>query len=209
MSDHPHIELGSRSLPVYPQPHTRIVKRLGRVLDSLRDAVTPDGGFDAGQLVKELSLRGKLYETLVTFVPALPKHLPEHEFHGYTSPVAWAEDDYDEDNDPSPTFPQFIAAFKQIVNVNGGNDLLDMLGKVFDPAIIRAEMSLALSEWREGLTGSPSSLGTSGKSLQSSSTTTGQTPESASGSSADVPLDFAPRSEWQPTRSGEHLAATA
>lgn len=213
MSEHPHIHLGLdkdgkaiHSLPCYPQPHRRIVKRLGGVLDALRDSAD-DGGFDAERFVGGLG--GRLYETLTTFVPKLPEFLPEHEFNGYASPVAWKEDRYDEDNDTSPSLPQFIDAFDTIIEVNGGKRFLALLGQVFDPGMLRAEMSLALSEWREGLsTGSPSSLGTSGESPPSGSTTTAPTAAPSSGLSGIESLDFVPRSEWMPHRSGEPLTTS-
>lgn len=208
MSDHPHIALGDKSLPVYAQPFRRIVKRLGSVMDALRDSTDDAQGFDTEQFVG--SLGDKLYETLVTFVPKLPEFLPEFEFNGYASPVAMKEDNYDEDNDPSPTLPQFIDAFDTIIEVNGGKRFLDMLGKVFDPKMLKAEMSLALSELREGLsTGSQNSSTTSTESLPSVSTTTARTPEASHGSSEIASLDFVPRREWMPERSGEPQMTSA
>lgn len=205
--DHPHVQLGAHSLPVYPQPWRRVVKRLGRSLDAIR-AASGDEGFDADVFVGALG--GRLYETFEAFIPKLKEFLPEYEFNGYTSPVAWQNDNYDEDNDPSPTFPQFIDAVELFVEINGGNRFLAYLGKVFDPKMIRAEMSLALSEWREGLSmQSPSSPGTSTESPPSGSTPTGQTAEASSGSSEIDSLDFAPRGEWMPERSGDRLTTSA
>lgn len=207
MTDHPHAQLGDKSLPVYPQPWRRIVKRLGRVLDALQAASTEDG-FEAEQFVG--SLQGRLYETLVTFLPKLPEFVPEYEFNGYESPVAWTEDRYDEDKDKSPSLPQIIDAFDLIVEVNGGKRFLALLGRVFDPKMLRAEASLALSEWRERASaGLPNSPTTSTGSLPNASTTTDPTSERSAGSSEIDSLDFVPRSEWMPERSGEPLTTSA
>lgn len=196
VSDHPHVQLGAHSLPVYGQPWKRIVKRLARVMDTARDAVDPDAGFDAEAFVGGLG--DKLYETLTTFIPNLPEFLPEHEFNGYTSPQAWKEDRYDESNDPSPTFPQFITAFETVVDVNGGKKLIEYLGKVFDPKMLRAEASLFLSEWRERASaGLPNSLGENEASQRSSSIQTAPTeaPQASSSTTEQVAhgsLDFVP-----------------
>lgn len=213
MDDHPHIELGTGdhkvSLPCYPQPHTRIIRRLGRVIDSVRDAVGDDG-IDPETLIRTLSLRGRLYETFETFVPQMRKYYPEYLFAGYVSKAAQDADDWDEDSDPSPTFPQFVAAFRTVVEVNGGYEFIEGLGKVLDLRMVKAELTLALSEWRESLSiGSPNSLGMSGESPQSSSTTTPPTSEPVSGKSEIDSLDFVPRSEWMHAPSGEPLTTSA
>lgn len=195
MSEHPHVELGTlpdgqvpHNLPVYPQTWPRIVNKIGRLYDRVRDSGTAfEGDIDAAALI--FMLGGHTYEALCIFIPNLPERLPEHEFAGYGSADAFAAKDYDERQDKAPTFPQLIAAFETCFQVNGGKRFLDMLKGVFDPKLLRAEMSLALSEWRESRSiGSPSSLSTSdGSNPQTSSGTSDQTsdeldtePESAS-----------------------------
>ena len=200
MSDAVHITLGKgdweRTLPVYDQPWKRIVKRLGRVMDAVRGAVDPEtGDFDGGKFVEGLG--GRLYDTLTTFVPALPEFVPQWQFEGYVSPEAAREDRYDEDADPSPTFPQFVAAFEAIWVVNGGQKLTDYLGKVFDPKMLKAEASLALSEWRERSIGSQNSPGEIEGSPTSGSTPSGPTEEMSGSSSEDGAPDFVP-GPWAP-----------
>lgn len=201
MSEHPHVQLGAHSLPVYAQPWRRIVKRLERVFDALQEAVDASGEFSAEAFVGGLG--GRLYETLTTFIPNLPDWLPEHEFNGYKTPEAYRLDQYDEADDPAPTFPQFIDAFDTIVGVNGGKRFLDALGKVFDPKMIRAEATLALSEWRERSTGSPSSPGTSGASPPNSST-----PSTPTEDPLATP-EFVRGSEWMKEPSSGSLLATS
>lgn len=184
MSDHPHVELGvlpngevPNRLPVYPQTWPRIVKKLGRLYDKVRaSGASIDGeNLDAGALVA--SLGDYTYEALTIFIPNLPERMPEWKFAGYGSPDAAAAGDYDERLDQAPTFPQIIAAFETCFAVNGGKRFLDMLGGVFDPKLLKAEMSLALSEWRESQSiGSPSLPSTnSGSDQPTSSGTTDQT----------------------------------
>jgi hypothetical protein len=120
----------------------------------------------------------RLYYVLCTFIPALPEWLPEHEFNGYASPQAYEQDRYDEDEDKSPTFPQFLDAFDVIVEVNGGKRFLDMLGKVLDWDKIKTSLSTKASEWiEESSTPQPSLPGTSTESGPTSSTPTSPTPE--------------------------------
>ena len=184
MSDeHPHVQLGSHSLPVYRQPFTRITKRLGRVMDAVRGAADPDTGeVDTAAFV--LGLGDRVYETIETFIPNLPDRMPQYEFMGYPDRESYERgeeppDQTHETKNRAPSFPELLDAFEAFIEVNGGKRLLDMLGKVFDPAMLRAEMSLMLSDWREraGSTGSPSSPGPSTRSPQNGSTTTGPTGE--------------------------------
>lgn len=173
MPDHPHVQLGSHSLPVYGQTWARVVNRLGRLYDSVRatGGELDTDNLDAGALVGFLG--GRAYEALCIFIPNLPERMPEYEFAGYGSREAFDAGDYDENLDKAPTFPELIAAFETCFEVNGGKRFVSMLGGVFDPKLLRAEMSLALSEWREQRSGSLNSLSTSdGSTDQSNSGTT-------------------------------------
>lgn len=172
MADGLHVILGEHELPVYPQPPTRVTKRLGRLRDAFQGAVDERVGLDKEQLLGGLGKR--VYYLFVTFIPNLPERMPEWEFWGYSSRDAFEADDFDEDRDGkgAATFPQWLDAFDAIVEVNGGKRFMDLLGKVFPAEILKAEMGLALSEWRES-TGSPSSLSTkAGSEAQTSSGTT-------------------------------------
>lgn len=203
MSEHPHVGLGvkengeaAHDLPVYPQTWPRIVNRLGRLYDHVRksggELRTDD--LDAQSLVAFLGEH--TYEALCVFIPNLPQRMPEYRFAGFGSQDAFEARDYDERQDQAPTFPQMFTAFEICFEVNGGKRFLDMLGKAFDPKLLRAEMSLALSEWREGRSGSLSSPGANGPSLPTSSGTTDPTSESPdtpaqsekSASSSGIPL---------------------
>lgn len=183
MTDAPHVQLGSHSLPVYRQPHTRIIRRLGRVMDAFRGAADPETGeVDTAAFI--LGLGDRLYETMETFIPNLPDRMPQYEFMGYTSREAFerGEDPPDQTHETqnrAPSFPELLDAFETFVDVNGGKRFLDLLGRVFDPTMLKAEMSLMLSEWREraASTGSPSSPGPNTESHLNGSTTTDPTEE--------------------------------
>jgi hypothetical protein len=180
VSEHPHVKLGEHSLPVYEQRWRRVVNRLGAVLDTTRmTALRAAAGDNAltGAAVIEI-VGDRLYYVLCTFIPALPEWLPEHEFNGYASPQAYEQDRYDEAEDKSPTFPQFLDAFDVIVEVNGGKRFLEMLGKALDWDKIKTSLSTKASEWIEASsTPQPSLPGTSTESGPTSSTPTSPTPE--------------------------------
>lgn len=182
MSEQPHVKLGEHSLPVYEQKWRRVINRLGAVLDTTRlTALRAAAGDNAltGAAVIEI-VGDRLYYVLCTFIPALPEWLPEHEFNGYASPQAYEQDRYDDAEDKSPTFPQFLDAFDTIVEVNGGKRFLDMLGKVLAWDKIKTSLSNKVSEWIEASsTPQPSLPGTSTESGPTSSTPTSPTPEAA------------------------------
>lgn len=179
--EHPHVQLGSHSLPVYRQPFPRITKRLGRVLDALRGSADPDTGeLDTAAFV--LGLGDRVYETIETFVPNLPDRMPKYEFMGYPDRESYERgeeppEQSHETNNRAPSFPELLDAFECFIDVNGGKRFLDLLGRVFDQKMLKAEMSLMLSDWRAASTGSPSSPGPSTESPQNGSTTTGPTGE--------------------------------
>lgn len=171
------VKLGERSLPLVGQPWAAILHEFGAIYDRIRE----DGGeldtdhLDAAGIVGFL---GKYaYDALEVFIPKLSDYdMPRWRFLGYRSRDAMDAGDYSRADDKSPSFPQIIEAFEAAFATNGGQRLIGMLGKVIEPEILRAETSLALSEWRERQSGSPNSPGTSGTSV----TTTSGTPEETS-----------------------------
>lgn len=189
MPDQAHVTLGSHELPVYRQPFPRVTKRLGRVIGAVQDATDESGEVDQAAFI--VGLGDRLYETMETFIPNLPDRMPKYEFMGYPDRESFDAGDEPPEQDHTtknraPSFPELLDAFETFIEVNGGKRFLDLLGKVFDPAMLKAEASLMLSEWREraDLTGSPSSPGPSTRSPQNGSTTTAPTVE---------PLDASPQ----------------
>lgn len=181
---HEHVELGQHNLPIYPQTPNRIIRRLGKVVDKVRGAVSPEG-VDPAALIA--SLGDDLYYVIETFVPNIRDNYPIHEFMGYPSRAAFETKDYDEDADAvsgsqkslAPTFPQYLDAVDMIVAVNGGKRFLDTLGKALDLSAMRNQLTLSAMDAMDRVsTGSPSLPGTSGTSQP---TTSGPTdPTSAS-----------------------------
>lgn len=207
MSDSAHVQLGQHTLPVYSQTPARIVKRLGRVLDAFRAASTGDDGepkaFDPAQLIRELQWSQKLYYVIETFVPNIRERMAEYELLGYSSREAFDAGDYNEDQDVndgerksiSPTFPQYLEALDVIVKVNGGERFIEMLGKALDVKMIKAEMTLTVSDafadWREERralrSGSSNSRSTTdGSDTQTSSGRTDQTSDELDTSELDA-----------------------
>lgn len=186
---HPHVQLGTHPLPVYEQAPMRIIKRLAKLRDAFTGALDDTGEFDPQKFFSGLGTH--VYYLFCTFIPNLPERMPEWEFWGYSSRDAYESGDFDPERDgkEAATFTQWLDAFDVIVEVHGGKRFMDMLGGVFDPKLLRAEMSLALSEWRESI-GSPSSPGRNGTSPPLNSGTTapgsaelgGEEQESASAS---------------------------
>lgn len=198
------------SLPVYAQSWTRVVKRLGSVLDGFQVA---EGEVDTTTIIQSLQIAGRLYDVFETFVPNIKDWLPEHEFNGYATPEDWRQNRYDEGKDNAPTFPQFIEAFDVIVDVNGGKRFMAMLGKVFPPTWVQTKLAEMVEDYQDSQRarsdGLPNSLTTSTESPQSSSTTTVPTEAQPASSSEIEHLDFAPRREWMPESSGSPQNASA
>ena len=183
MSEHPHVQLGSHSLPVYPQPQNRVIRRLGRVLDAMTGLSASGGQVDVAAFV--LGLGDRLYETIETFIPNLPDRMPQYEFMGYPDRESFERgeeppDQTHETKNRAPSFPEILDAFEVVIEVNGGKRFVDFLGSLFDLKILKAEMTMLLSDSLNppaASTGSPSSPGPSTGSHQNGSTTTAPTGE--------------------------------
>jgi hypothetical protein len=168
MADHPKIQLGQHEVPVYPQRHAYLTNRLGRFVDVLGSSWDGAGGVD--DVVRLLG--GSVYDVLCALIPNLGNKMPEYEFRGFGSREAMDEGVYDEREDKSPTLPEIIVAFETAARVNRF-DVFKALKGLVDPKLLRAELSLKVSEALS--TGSPSSPGTSGESNPNGSGTTGPT----------------------------------
>lgn len=184
MSEHPHIELGRHSLPVYPQPPQRVIRRLGRLRDTFAGAVTSDGP-DVVALVEGLG--DELYFAIETFVPNIRDRYPEHEFKGFPTQAAFDADEYSESQNTvtgdeldqhslSPTMPQYFDMADTIIEVNGGKRFLDLLGKVIELPALKPELTAQLLEYMERQSGSRSLPGGNGTSPPMSSGPSDPTP---------------------------------
>lgn len=160
MPAHPEITLGEHTLPCYPQRHAYLANRLGRFVETLAD--------NAGEIESAGDVAGLLgdsaYDVLCALIPNLGKRMSRHEFAGYGSEAQMEAGDYDEREDHSPTFPEIVHALETAVAVNRF-DVLKVVGRVIDPKLLKAEISLKVSEMISGgLQSSPSPNGASAPS---------------------------------------------
>lgn len=114
------IRLGERVFPVVPQKHARLRHHL-----SGEDFGSIMGG-DYGH---------HSYRVLKVLVPALD-NMPEYEWEGFRSQEAWDayqdgdKSQYNEDDDPSPTTDEIIAAFQTALEVSGAGRLGKLLNLI-------------------------------------------------------------------------------
>ena len=120
------VQIGSYSFPVVPQKHARLRRHL--TSEMLQRLATKDYSTEA-------------YRTLCILIPALDPGskqnraaggggMPLWEWEGYVSEEAMANDDYDEDNDPSPDTAQIVNAFETALMVSGANRLGNIISLV-------------------------------------------------------------------------------
>jgi len=163
--DHPEVQLGSHTVPCYPQRHAYLTNRVGKFVDRLAG-----GADDLGGISDVVGLLGdSAYDVLCALIPNLSKRMPRYEFAGYGSQDAYDAKDYDPELDKSPTFPEIVEAFETAIAVNRF-DVFKALKGLVDPKMLKADVSLWISEQISG--GSPSLPGTSGESQPTSSGTT-------------------------------------
>lgn len=180
MTDVRKITLGEHEIPVLPQRHAYIENRVARFAESATDEGVGQLT-EAGSIDSVLRVIGDgVYDLLAAIIPNLSKRIPKYEFRGYASKEAYDARDYDEAQDKSPTFPEIKAAFKVAIEVNDF-DLFAHLKAIVDPQLLRAELSLWLTEHLS--TGSASSPTPSGESPPSDSGTTVPTSPAGSGPS--------------------------
>lgn len=165
MADHPEITLGETTIACYPQRHAYLTNRIGKFVDQLAGgAAGIEGTADIVGLLGDSA-----YDVLCALIPNLSKRLPRYEFAGYGSQDAYDAKDYDPELDKSPTFPEIVEAFETAIAVNRF-DVFKALKGLVDPKMLKADVSLWISEQISG--SSPSSPGTSGESQPTSSGTT-------------------------------------
>jgi hypothetical protein len=178
---------GGVTVPVYPQRHARLSRKLSRLILGVVEegqSLSVDTILDVGQ--------GRAWELLCILAPALPQRMSEWQFRGYTSADAMAAGDYDEDADTtSPSIPEIRSAIVTCANVSGLDFLTHAKGivQLVDPTLLRALVSEQLMELVDSAsTTSPSSPSVNGDSPSTSSgaTTPTSTPSEDSRSLASA-----------------------
>lgn len=134
------ITLGDHELEVFPQRHAYLTNKLGKYIDRL--AASDLDISDASGLTSFLG--SEAYDLLGVLVPQYGKRCPRYEFLGFASQAACDAGDYNEELDKSPTFEQIIEAFTVSARVQRF-DTLKILGKVFDPKLIRGWINAQLA----------------------------------------------------------------
>ena len=166
MAEPEKVRLGDHELDVYAQRHAYLAKKLGKLFATF------------AQSGEELSAdmlsygQGAVYELLSIFIPQLPKRMPEYEFRGYASKEALDADEYDPEQDKSPTVPEVTSALEAVTRVNRF-DLLKHLGRWVDSDLLRARLNQELA--MQALMTSPNLPSTNGESQQTSSGTKDRT----------------------------------
>lgn len=182
------ITLGEHEIEVFPQRHAYLTNKLGKYVQKLAESDLDLG--DASGVASFLG--GEAYDLLAVLLPQYAKRCPRYEFLGFDSQEACDKDEYDEDKDKSPTFPEIVNAFTVSATVQRF-DTLKLLGKVFDPKLLRGWMNAQIAEaldnsrslqsardGAETLTSSTAKSPTSPVSADSPSLVSTSLPESAS-----------------------------
>lgn len=115
MSDIPHVQLGTHSVPVYPQKVGRVLNRMGWIIELLAGADTMSAA--PAQILMQVGGEGA-YALLSLCVPNVEKHLPEWEFRGYASKERYDAGEYDDALDNSPEIPEVLTAIETSFEVN-------------------------------------------------------------------------------------------
>jgi hypothetical protein len=148
------IQLCGHNLPVVAQRHAR-----------LRHHLT---GEDFNKVLSK-DYSTEAYRVLSILIPALPDAIPEYVWEGFGTQEAWESymrgnrDEYNEDNDNSPTPDDIAAAFEKALNVNGANRLGKLLTVINSGATLVAQQT-------------PTSSGSPGENGVSQQTSTGVKP---------------------------------
>lgn len=164
------ITLGGAEITVTPQRHAYLSRRVGPAITAV---LARGEGITADTLV-EFAGEG-VYDLLTALIPSMEKRMPRWQFMGYGSQAALDGDEYDEAGDESPTILEIKEAFVVGLRVNGIDELVK-LGKVLDPALLRATVNRAVATTIENSINSPSSPFTNGTPPSTSSGTTDPTP---------------------------------
>lgn len=172
---------GGVTVPVYPQRHARLTRKLSRLVLGVVEQgqnLTVDNLLDVSQ--------GRAWELLCILAPALPQRMSEWQFRGYASAEAMDAGDYDEDQDTtSPSIPEIRHAVVTCATVSGLDFLTHAKGifQMVDPTLLRALVSEQLMEIADSAsTISRSSLSATGDSPSTSSGTKAPTSSQSEGS---------------------------
>jgi hypothetical protein len=179
------VTLGDHELDVYPQRHAYLTNKLSKYIDQIAEASSEMG--DAASFVRFLG--NEAYDLLIVLIPQYGKRCPKYEFLGYGSQEACDAGEYDEAEDKSPTFEEIINAFTVASRIQRF-DTLKILGKVFDPNLVRgwinAQLATHLSK-SVSLQSAPDGVGTLTSSGATSPTSTERTDSPSPDSKASTP----------------------
>jgi hypothetical protein len=185
-------------IPAYAQRHAYLTNRLGKFIDVMASQAD---GLDS--ISSAVSVMGdSAYDVLCALIPNLSKRVPKWEFAGYGSAEAYEQGEYDENEDKSPTFPEIVEAFEIAVRVNRF-DVFKALGSLVDPKMLKAELSLWISDRLSGSESSPSI--SAGSEASESSGTTAPTSEDSSEDAPPEPStteEYVRGRDWMPRSSG-------
>jgi hypothetical protein len=131
------IELCGHKMPVVAQKHARLRHHLS--------------GEDFNKILsKDYSTES--YRVLSILIPALPDAVPEHVWEGFSTKEKWESyqrgnrDEYNEDEDNSPTPDDIAGAFELALNVNGANRLGKLLRIINSSATLVGQQTRTSSE---------------------------------------------------------------
>jgi uncharacterized protein YejL (UPF0352 family) len=186
------VTLGDHEVDVYPQRHAYLTNGLARLFTGLaKSGVSLESAQDF------VSFMGDgMYDVLCVILPQYGKRCPLYEFMGYDSQAAMDSGKYDEQLDKSPTLPEMIAALEKAKEVNR-LDVVSLLGKVFDPNLVRSAVNQKMAE---ALTTSVNSRSVadgalSGSSTETTHTTEMETPDGLGSESTPSPQPDTPADE--------------
>jgi hypothetical protein len=160
------ITLGGVDVNVVAQRHAYVSRCIGPAFASVV-AKSQDVSAEITGIEQVLDFAGEsAYDLLIVLIPSLEKGIPKWQFMGFASQAAMDAGDYDRHADDSPTYPEIVNAFAVGLRVNG----IDKLGKVIDPAYLRAQLNMLIATALS--TSSATSPSTNGTSPSTSSGTT-------------------------------------
>lgn len=160
--------LGDKTYHVVAQRKAYLKKKLPQAFSFDLQGIDQDAGWGAILAMMDENA----YRLLRVFIPDL---MPEHEFAGYGSEIAWKEDDYNEAQDYSPTIPQVRRAVSVCAEVNG-LDLVKHLKNFISPDLIRAFTTSQIADLATRTSENFSATSTP-DTLSTTSGTTDPTPE--------------------------------
>lgn len=129
------ISIAGQDIEVLPQPPVYLTRRLKRLQDTLSELGSQDNMGLTDLLFGRLG-----YDVLAALIPDLAAKIPLHAWMGYATDEAMDAGDLDETRPPHPpTFPEILAAFQAVKEVNEF-DLFERLLGLVDPQMRRELM---------------------------------------------------------------------